>query len=183
MVMEKANTLDLSFFEDATFYDALQQAQSEAASRPIGMISQTFGLGQTIVTLLSMMFVLTQLAWWMALVALIAPLPAFYRQHALWLVGLSDDAPPVATAPRDELLQQPAHHRYLQQRDQALHAGRFLHPALPHALQSILRPGAQLIVPRYLASFFWGTGSLIVNGLIYLYVASRPSSGGSAWAA
>ncbi|HEX6540126.1 MAG TPA: hypothetical protein VF040_00085, partial [Ktedonobacterales bacterium] len=53
MVMEKANTLDLAFFEDATFYDALQRAQNEAATRPTGMISQTFGLGQTIVTLLS----------------------------------------------------------------------------------------------------------------------------------
>ena len=32
--MEKANTLDLAFFEDAEFYDQLQQAQREAASRP-----------------------------------------------------------------------------------------------------------------------------------------------------
>jgi ATP-binding cassette subfamily B protein len=77
LVMEKANTLDLSFFEDAKFYDALQQAQREAASRPIGMISQTFGLGRTVVTLVSMLVVLSQLAWWVAILALLAPIPAF----------------------------------------------------------------------------------------------------------
>ena len=77
LVMEKANTLDLSFFEDAKFYDALQQAQREAASRPIGMISQTFGLGRTVVTLVSMLVVLSQLAWWVAILALLAPVLAF----------------------------------------------------------------------------------------------------------
>ena len=44
--MEKANTLDLRFFEDSQFYDSLQQAQREATTRPINMISQTFGMGQ-----------------------------------------------------------------------------------------------------------------------------------------
>src|SRR5262249_39322444 len=77
MVMEKANTLDLAFFEDAKFYDALQQAQREAASRPAGMISQTFGLGRTVVTLVSLFFILIHLAWWLALVAILAPIPSF----------------------------------------------------------------------------------------------------------
>src|SRR5262249_45315035 len=76
-VMEKANTLDLAFFEDATFYDALQQAQREATQRPVGMISTTFGLGRTLITFVSMIAILTHLAWWVALLALLAPVPAF----------------------------------------------------------------------------------------------------------
>src|SRR5262249_53522721 len=76
-VMEKANSLDLAFFEDAKFYDQLQQAQREATSRPVGMISNTFGFGRTLVTLLSMLAVLVHLAWWVALLALIAPIPSF----------------------------------------------------------------------------------------------------------
>ena len=43
MVMEHANKLDLGFFEDATFYDQLQQAQREGLASH-RMISQTFGL-------------------------------------------------------------------------------------------------------------------------------------------
>src|ERR1051326_6858882 len=76
-VMEKANTLDLRFFEEATFYDTLQQAQREAAFRPLVIITQTFSLGRTLVTLVSMLVVLSQLAWWVALLALLAPIPAF----------------------------------------------------------------------------------------------------------
>ena len=76
-VMEKANTLDLAFFEDAKFYDALQQAQREATQRPVGMISTTFGLGRTLITFISMIAILTHLAWWIALLALLSPVPAF----------------------------------------------------------------------------------------------------------
>jgi ATP-binding cassette subfamily B protein len=94
-VMEKANTLDLGFFEDATFYDALQQAQKEASSRPIGMISDTFSMARTAVTLFSMIVILLHLAWWIALLALIAPIPSFVAsmRYGWWGYQLMRGAP------------------------------------------------------------------------------------------
>ena len=77
MVMEHAARMDLSFFEDAASYDMLQQAQSEAASRPVQMVSGTFGLVRTALTFFSMLGLLLQLEWFLAALALVAPIPAF----------------------------------------------------------------------------------------------------------
>ncbi len=77
LIMEHANGLDLRFFEDATFYDQLQQAQREAAFRPVGMVSGVFGLVRTLLTFLSMIALLLRLGPILAIVALLAPIPAF----------------------------------------------------------------------------------------------------------
>jgi ATP-binding cassette, subfamily B, bacterial len=77
LVLEKSNTLDLAFFENPEFYDKLRNATDQSTYQPVSMVSQTFGLVQTIVTLLSMLFLLLGLAWWLAIVALIVPIPSF----------------------------------------------------------------------------------------------------------
>ena len=141
-VMEKANSLDLAFFEDAKFYDQLQQAQREAASRPVGMISNTFGFGRTLVTLLSMLAVLVHLSWWIALLALIAPIPSFIASVRYGWRGYQMMRRQSPLRRRDGLLQHPTDDRYLQQGDQALHARRLFHQALPRALDELLQAGA-----------------------------------------
>ena len=78
LIMEHASTLDLTFFESATFYDQLQQAQREATSRPVQMVSGTFGLVRTALTFLSMIALLIGLGPLLALVALIAPDPGLH---------------------------------------------------------------------------------------------------------
>ena len=177
MVMEKANTLDLSFFEDATFYDALQRAQSEAASRPTGMISQTFGLGQTTVTLLSMIFVLTQLAWWMALVALIAPLPAFFAsmRYGWWGYQMMRRQSPLRREMSyyNNLLTTDTYNKEIK----LFTLGDFFIRLYRTLSTRYYIEARSIIVPRYLASFFWGLGSLLVNGLIYLYIALQTVAG------
>src|SRR6185312_10943450 len=45
LILEKANTLDLAFFENPEFYDKLRHAAEEATYKPVSMISQTFDLG------------------------------------------------------------------------------------------------------------------------------------------
>lgn len=77
LILEKANTLDLAFFENAEFYDKLRNASDQSTYQPVTMVSQTFGLLQTLVTLLSMIIILLQLAWWLAIIALIVPIPSF----------------------------------------------------------------------------------------------------------
>src|SRR6266700_2596248 len=76
-ILKKANTLDLAFFENPESYDKMRQAANQSTYQPVSMISQTFDLGRTLVTLFSMIFLLLQLAWWLALVAIVVPLPAF----------------------------------------------------------------------------------------------------------
>ncbi len=51
-ILEKALTLTLRHFEDTEFYDQLTRARREASSRPLAMITDTFTLGQNLLTLL-----------------------------------------------------------------------------------------------------------------------------------
>jgi len=76
-IMDHAAKLDLSFFEDSTSYDLLRRAQQGASSRPLFMVSGVFGLIQTAIALVSMIVVLFFLSPLLALVALVAPIPAF----------------------------------------------------------------------------------------------------------
>jgi ATP-binding cassette subfamily B protein len=171
LVMEKANTLDLSFFEDARFYDSLQQAQSEAASRPVGMISQTFGLGRTIVTFVSLLAVLTHLAWWVALLALLAPVPAFFAnvKYGWWGYQLMRRQSPL----RREM----SYYGALMTTDtynkeiKLFTLGDFFIGLYRRLSTQFYDQARGIVLPRYLASFGWGLASLLANGLVYLYVA------------
>ncbi|HEY7417390.1 MAG TPA: hypothetical protein VH593_19555, partial [Ktedonobacteraceae bacterium] len=77
LVLSKANTLDMSQFEDAEYYDTLRHAIEEAGYRPAAMISQTFDLSRTFITLCSMLFLIAHLTWWLVVVALVIPIPSF----------------------------------------------------------------------------------------------------------
>ncbi len=177
MVMEKANTLDLSFFEDAKFYDSLQQAQREAASRPIGMISQTFGLGQTIVTLLSMLIVLSQLAWWLPIVALLAPVPAFIAniRYGWWGYQMMRRQSPLRREMSyyGNLLTTDTYNKEIK----LFTLGDFFIRLYRALALDFYAQARRLIIPRYSASFAWSLGSLIANGLIYLYVTIQTVMG------
>lgn len=171
MVMEKANTLDLAFFEDARFYDSLQQAQREAASRPISMISQTFGLGRTIVTLLSMIVVLTHLAWWIAILALIAPIPAFFAnvKYGWWGYQMMRRQSPLRRemAYYNDLLTTDNYNKEVK----LFTLGDFFIGLYRRLAGQFYNEARAVILPRYMASFWWGLASLLANGLVYLYVA------------
>jgi ATP-binding cassette subfamily B protein len=77
LVMEHASGLDLQFFEDSSSYDLLSQAQQEATTRPVGMISTAFGLIQTAITFATMVALLIGLSPILAVIALVAPIPQF----------------------------------------------------------------------------------------------------------
>ncbi len=80
MILEKALTLELAQFEDSEFYDKLTRARREASSRPLSLVTRTFGLGQNIISLLSYGVLLVQFSPWAVLVLMIAGLPAFYAE-------------------------------------------------------------------------------------------------------
>ncbi|HET9849581.1 MAG TPA: ABC transporter ATP-binding protein [Candidatus Dormibacteraeota bacterium] len=77
MVMEKAATLDLAFYEDPASYDLLRRAQTDSINRPMMMISTAFGLLQTALTFISMIALLVVVSPLLALIALVSPIPAF----------------------------------------------------------------------------------------------------------
>jgi len=77
MVMEKAASLDLAFYEDPASYDLLRRAQTDSINRPVMMISSAFGLLQTGLTFISMIALLIGVSPLLALIALISPIPAF----------------------------------------------------------------------------------------------------------
>jgi ATP-binding cassette subfamily B protein len=176
-VMEKANTLDLTFFEDAQFYDQLQQAQREATQRPIGMITQTFGLGRTAVTLLSMLIVLTHLAWWIGILALVAPIPSFIAnvKYGWWGYQLMRRQSPLRRemAYYNNLLTTDTYNKEIK----LFTLGDFFITLYRKLAGQFYDQARGIIVPRYLASFGWGAGSLLVDGAIYLYVAIQAVQG------
>jgi ATP-binding cassette subfamily B protein len=75
-ILDKALRLDLSFFEDAEFYDKLTRARREASSRPVALLSESFSLVQNVVTLIGYAVMLARFSGWIVLGLLIATLPA-----------------------------------------------------------------------------------------------------------
>src|SRR6266566_4457945 len=77
MVMEKAASLDLAFYEDPASYDLLRRAQTDSINRPVIMISTAFGLVQTLLTFITMIALLVVVSPLLAVIALVSPIPAF----------------------------------------------------------------------------------------------------------
>ncbi|MDC0284770.1 ABC transporter ATP-binding protein/permease, partial [Mariniblastus sp.] len=78
MILEKAQELDLPHFEDSEFYDKLTRARREASSRPLSLVTRTFGLIQNGITLATYGWLLVQFSWLAVLGLLVAALPSFF---------------------------------------------------------------------------------------------------------
>ncbi|HSM82022.1 MAG TPA: ABC transporter ATP-binding protein [Nodosilinea sp.] len=80
MILEKAQTLPLTYFEDSEFYDKLTQARREASSRPLSMVNRTFGVVQDVLSLVTFGGLLLQFSGWAVALLAIATLPAFIAE-------------------------------------------------------------------------------------------------------
>ena len=80
MILDKALTLELAQFEDSEFYDKLTRARREASSRPLSLVSRTFGLVQNLIALASFGVLLVGFSPWAMLVLLLAGLPSFIAE-------------------------------------------------------------------------------------------------------
>jgi ATP-binding cassette subfamily B protein len=80
MILEKALTLELAHFEDSEFYDKLTRARREASTRPLSLVTRTFGLGQNAISLISYGTLLFHFSPWAVLVLLLADLPSFISE-------------------------------------------------------------------------------------------------------
>ena len=80
LIVRQALALDLRFFEDAEFYDKLQNARREADWRALRIVNDSFYLVQHAITLLSLAALLVRFSPWLALVLFGAAVPAFIAQ-------------------------------------------------------------------------------------------------------
>lgn len=80
MILDKALTLELAQFEDSEFYDKLTRARREASSRPLSLVTRTFGLVQNLIALASFGVLLVGFSPWAMLVLLLAGLPSFIAE-------------------------------------------------------------------------------------------------------
>jgi ATP-binding cassette subfamily B protein len=80
MILEKALTLQLQHFEDSEFYDKLTRARREASTRPLSLVTRTFGLVQNGISLVSYGALLAHFSPWAVAVLLLAGVPAFIAE-------------------------------------------------------------------------------------------------------
>src|SRR5205814_1811084 len=72
--------LELDDFEDSEFYDKLTRARREASTRPLSLVTRTFGLVQNGISLVSYGVLLARFSSWAVAVLLLAGLPAFVAE-------------------------------------------------------------------------------------------------------
>ena len=80
LILEKSATLELRHFEDADFYDKMQNARREAASRPLSMALETASLLQQLLILISYAVLLARISPWSVLLIVAASVPAFVAE-------------------------------------------------------------------------------------------------------
>ena len=75
-ILERAQRLELRHFEDPEFYDRLTRARREASSRPLALVSESFALVQSVLTLAGYAALLVRFNAWVVLVLMVATVPA-----------------------------------------------------------------------------------------------------------
>ncbi len=79
-IIRKSLSLDLHYFEDAQFYDKLQNARRESNWRTMGIIRTSFNLAENIITLISFAIGLISFSPLVALILFGATIPSFIVQ-------------------------------------------------------------------------------------------------------
>ncbi|MEC4812599.1 MAG: ABC transporter ATP-binding protein [Scytonema sp. PMC 1069.18] len=80
LILEKALTLNLTQFEDSEFYDKMTNARREASSRPLSLVTRTFGLVQSALSLITYGVLLVKFSFWAVLMVILAAMPAFFAE-------------------------------------------------------------------------------------------------------
>ena len=89
-ILEKALGLELRYFEDSDFYDKLTRARREASSRPIALVTESFGLVQSVITLVGYAVLLVRFSGWAVLALAVATVPATIAEMRYSKLHLQD---------------------------------------------------------------------------------------------
>jgi ATP-binding cassette subfamily B protein len=176
-VMRHAAHLDLAFFEDSESYDLLRRAQGGAAVRPVMMVSGVFGLIQTAITFASMAILLVAVSPILALVAFVAPLPAFVADTRYGWRGYNLARWSSALRRRMEYLTSLVTTDSSVKEVKLFGLSRFFIDRFALLARVYQVRQRRLVTSRYLAGFGWSTITTAAGSLTYLYVALEAVAG------
>ncbi|HNS50979.1 MAG TPA: ABC transporter ATP-binding protein [Anaerolineae bacterium] len=80
LIIRKAISLDLRFFEDPVFYDTLQNARRQADTSALSIVNSTLQMIQQTITLVSLIALLARFSPWLAVIVFVAAIPSFLSQ-------------------------------------------------------------------------------------------------------
>mgnify|MGYP001765491134 CR=1 FL=1 len=80
LIIRKAISLDLQFFENPIFYDTLQNARRQADTSALSIVNATLQMVQQVITLISLIVLLVGFSPWLALLVFLAAIPSFLSQ-------------------------------------------------------------------------------------------------------
>lgn len=177
LIMEHAASLDLTYFEDAHSYDVLQQAQREATTRPVQMVSGTFGLARTLLTFLTMIALLIGLSPWLALIALLAPVPSFISdaRYGWWGYAIARRNSPIRRR-MVYLLSLLTTDTYAKE-VKLFTLGKHFVENFRNLATGYYSEQRSLVSRRYLVGYAWGSLSTLASSGTYLYVALQAVAG------
>jgi ATP-binding cassette, subfamily B, bacterial len=176
-VLTKANTLDLAQFEDSEYYDKLRQATQGASYKPAMMISGMFNLGRAIITLSSMLFLLSQLSWWLVLVALIVPIPSFiansrYSLKSYWLSRRQSPERRLQSY-YNQVLTVDHYNKEIK----LFNLGSLFLERFKQYTEKLYEESKRLMIPRSINMLLWSILTIGANSAIYLYIALQAVQG------
>src|SRR5438874_6688718 len=177
MVMEKAASLDLPFYEDAASYDLLRRAQNDSINRPVLMIATAFGLLQTLLTFVTMVAILIGVSPILAVLALASPIPAFIADTRYGWRGYN------IARWGSRLLRRMQYMVSLLTTDsyakevKLFGLGRYFIDRYRLIGNAYYGSQRRQVVRRYLIGFLWGNLSTIATSVTYLYVALQAIAG------
>src|SRR2546426_3470903 len=171
MVMEKAASLDLAFYEDPASYDLLRRAQTDSINRPVQMISTAFGLVQTTLTFITMIALLVAVSPLLALLALLSPIPAFIADTRYGWRGYNIARWGSRLLRRMNYLVTLLTTDSYAKEVKLFGLGRYFIDRYRLIGTAYYGRQRRQVVRRYLVGFLWGNLSTIATSVTYLYVA------------
>jgi ATP-binding cassette subfamily B protein len=171
MVMEKAASLDLAFYEDPASYDLLRRAQTDSINRPVLMISTAFGLVQTALTFVTMIALLVVVSPLLALLALLSPVPAFIADTRYGWRGYNIARWGSRLLRRMNYLVTLLTTDSYAKEVKLFGLGRYFIDRYRLIGSAYYGSQRRQVVRRYFVGFLWGNLSTIATSVTYLYVA------------
>src|SRR5438128_6861426 len=177
MVMEKAASLDLQFYEDPASYDLLRRAQNDSVNRPVLMIATAFGLLQTLLTLVTMIALLFGVSWILAAVVIISPIPAFIADTrygwlghniARWGSALLGPLTYMVNLVRTDSVAKEV---------KLFGLGHYFIERYRLIASAFYDTQRSQVVRRYMTGFALGNISTLVTSITYLYIALQAIAG------
>ncbi len=177
MVMEKAASLDLTFYEDPASYDLLRRAQTDSINRPVMMISTAFGLVQTLLTFITMIALLVAVSPLLALLALVSPIPAFIADTRYGWRGYNIARWGSRLLRRMNYLVTLVTTDTYAKEIKLFGLGHYFIDRYRLIAQAYYGSQGSQVARRYMTGFAWGNLSTIATSLTYLYVALQAIAG------